>query len=106
MANTFKSYAYANIGTSAQLMTTSAGQVTVIGLSLANVSGSSITVDAYIVKGGTTAYIIKGAPVPAGGALVAVGGDQKIVLESGNTLYVKSNTATSLDAILSVLEIV
>jgi len=33
-----------------------------------------------------------------------VGGDQKIVLEATDSVKVKSDTATSLDAIMSILE--
>jgi hypothetical protein len=50
-------------------------------------------------------FIIKDAPVPVGSSLVVVGGDQKVVLEPGDTVKVTSNTALSADAIVSVLEI-
>ncbi len=50
-------------------------------------------------------YIVKGAPIPAGGSLVAVGGDQKVVLMAGDTVKVRSNTELSADTIMSVLEI-
>jgi hypothetical protein len=37
--------------------------------------------------------------------LVAVGGDQKVVLLPGDKIYVQSSAASSLDAVLSILEI-
>ena len=39
-----------------------------------------------------------------GGALVAVGGDQKLVLETGDIVKVVSDTASSIDTIVSVME--
>ena len=39
-----------------------------------------------------------------GGALVPIGGDQKVVLETGDIIKITSNTASSADAIVSVLE--
>mgnify|MGYP003352064692 CR=1 FL=1 len=39
------------------------------------------------------------------GALVVVGGDQKLVLQSGDSIKVKSDAATSVDIVMSVMEI-
>jgi len=50
-------------------------------------------------------WIVKDAPVPAGGSLVVVGGDQKVVLMPGDTVKVRSNTELSADSIMSILEI-
>jgi hypothetical protein len=49
--------------------------------------------------------LVKGADVAVGGALVVVGGDQKLVLQTGDVLKAKSSVATSADVILSVLNI-
>lgn len=107
MANAFKNYFSKNVGTSASTVFTgpSATQSTVIGLTIANTTSSNITVDAYMTSGGTDYYIVKGATVPVGGALVAVGGDQKVVVEATDAIKVVSSTASSADVILSVLEI-
>ena len=43
--------------------------------------------------------------IPSGGALVPIGGDQKLVLESGDALKVLSSASSSADVIASVLEI-
>jgi hypothetical protein len=37
--------------------------------------------------------------------LVAVGGDQKLVLITGDKVFVQSSAASSIDAVLSILEI-
>ena len=47
---------------------------------------------------------MKNAEVFEGGALVAVGGDQKLVLETGDIIKVQSDTASSIDTIVSVME--
>jgi hypothetical protein len=68
------------------------------------VSGATITVDIKISKLGVETFLVKGAPISVGGALVAVGGDQKLVLEAGNLIRVASSAAASVDVITSVLE--
>jgi len=50
-------------------------------------------------------YLIKNAPVPVGSSLVVIGGDQKTVMEPGDVLTVTSNTASSADVHVSILEI-
>lgn len=105
MANTFKNYVAQNVGTSASTIVTASAATTVIGMTVANTSASPITVDVYITVSATNYYLVKGATVPTGGALVPVGGDQKVVLESGDALKVVSSAATSADVIASVLEI-
>jgi len=107
MANTFKSYASKNVGTSAATVYTcpASTQTTLIGLSMANTSTSPITTDAYITRSAVNYYLIKGATVPVGGTLVVVGGDQKVVLQSSDVLYVVNSAATSGDCFASLLEI-
>ena len=107
MANTFKSYPYKDVGTSAASIYTcpSATQTTIIGLSVANTSTSPITSDAYITRSAVNYYLVKGATVPVGGSLVIVGGDQKVVLQTSDILYVVSSAASSGDVFCSLLEI-
>jgi len=78
---------------------------TVIGLSVANRTNATIFVDATLDTGSANTYLIKTAPVPIGGTLVIVGGDQKVVMESGDQIRIQSDTANSADAIMSILEI-
>mgnify|MGYP006077131513 FL=1 len=110
MANTFKRKFSANIGTSPTTIgayTVGASTATtIIGLSMSNVSASPVTVTAELVDtGANVTRIIKDAPLPIGGALVVVGGDQKIVLETGDFIRVTSSAASSVDVIMSILEI-
>ena len=87
---------------------------TIIGLSIANITSGVIAVDVIVENasgGGGEAnrtYVVKAAPIPAGGSLLVAGGDQKIVLwyhdSNGDQLIVRSNTLNSVDIVLSYLE--
>lgn len=82
---------------------TGAQTLTVIGLSIANTSSTTITVSVKLIKSGTGAFMIKTALVEAGNALVIVGGEQKVVLEAGDSITAYVNNANSADAIISYL---
>ena len=109
MANAFKNKTQRQIGTSLTAIESytvgGSTETTIIGLTISNTTTSVIEVDATLNDGSNDFYIVKNAPVPAGGALVAVGGDQKVVLMPGDSIKVKSDTATSADVIMSILEI-
>ena len=108
MANTFKLKTVNNIGTSDSDIYTvpSATQTTVIGMNLANITSGAITADiTFVNNAGPNISIVKSAPIPVGGSLVAIGGDQKLVMEASDIIKVKSSAATSIDVALSILEI-
>ena len=44
-------------------------------------------------------------PVPSGSTVVLIGGDQKLVMETGELVKIKSSAASSVDVIMSILEI-
>jgi hypothetical protein len=48
--------------------------------------------------------MVKEATIAAGGTLISVGGDQKLVLETGDKLQVQMSAASSGDVIVSILE--
>lgn len=107
MANQFKNQGTAAIGTTAVVayaapaVTTS----TVIGLTVANTHSAPVYVSVLVTINSSDFYLIKEALIPVGGALVPVGGEQKLVLESGDAVKVVSSVAASVDVIVSVLEI-
>lgn len=109
MANTFKRKLSRSVGTTLTAIDSytvaSSTQVTVIGLAVANTSSAQVLVDATVNDGTNDTYLVKQAPVPSGGALVIIGGDQKVVLETNDSIKVKSDTASSIDAVMSILEI-
>jgi hypothetical protein len=82
-----------------------ATQVTVIGLTVANKVSSQILVDVVLNAGTSNTHLVKEAPVPSGGSIVLVGGDQKVVMEPTDRLLIRSDTANSADVVMSVLEI-
>jgi len=105
MANTFKSYLASATGTGAVTVRTVASgtQTVAVGINLANILTSQIKVSAYITRGSTDYYIVKNAPIPAQGALSVL--DGKIILEAADVVKVISDTGSSVDTVLSVLEI-
>lgn len=106
MANTFKLKTKSNVGvatvgiyTVPPLTTT-----TVLGITLANVSGSGINVTVGIAR--TVAddvSIIRNVPIPQGSSLEFMAGN-KVVLEPQDEVNVKSDVLNSLDVSLSILE--
>ena len=108
MANFFKRKLSANVTTSfanvgAYSVPTN-NVATLIGLSIANTTNVGINVDVVVNNTTDLSHVVKSAPVPVGGSLVVVGGDQKIVLEANDSIQVKSDTTTSADVIMSILE--
>ena len=108
MANTFKNRTLRAVGTSpvdVGAVVASSTQTTLIGMTLANITSGVISVTATLNDGTNTTHIVKDAPVPTGGSLILLGGDQKVVLMTGDKIIVTSNTASSVDVIMSFLEI-
>ena len=109
MANDFKRKLSRSVGTSLTAVGSytvgASTQTTVIGLTVANTTAAQVLVDATVNDGSNDTYIVKSAPVPAGGSLVIIGGDQKVVLETNDSIKVKSDTASSVDVVMSILEI-
>lgn len=106
MANIFKSYTDADIGTStADVYTVPASTVAVIiGCNLSNKTGDQVNASLIINKSvGDDVYLIRNIPIPNGSAFEFNAGN-KIILETGDKIQVVSDTASSIDAIISVLE--
>ena len=105
----FKSKVTASIGTSGSPSTitptvSSGTTATVIGLSFANVGSANVTVSVKVLKAdASTAFLVKDAVVPLGGALIVVGGDQKLVLEAGDSVTAYASASSSIDVALSYL---
>ena len=104
MAQNFRRYTSNAVGTSAATLFTANSYDTVVGISVSNVTGSAINVDVYINDGSNDIYLVKGAPITAGGALQVVDGGAKFVVESGDALKVVSDTASSADVWVSAVD--
>jgi hypothetical protein len=113
MANAFKKKISKGIGTAltqvGSYAVPSLTEVTVIGLSVSNVTGSSVDVDVALSATmlNTTSDISLGTsiPVPSGASVIIIGGDQKLVMEPTDLIKVKSTAASSVDVVMSILEI-
>lgn len=109
MANTFKNSISGSIGTAETTVYSvpASATTTVIGVSVSNRVQENINIDVqlYDNDASKSIYICSGSLIPPGSNLVLVGGEQKIVLESEDYLTLKSDTASSADIVVSVLEI-
>jgi len=104
MAQNFRRYTSNAVGTSPATLFTANSYDTVIGISVSNVTGSAIQVDVYINDGANDIYLIKDAPIPAGSSLQVLDGGAKFVVQSGDRIYVQSDTASSLDVWVSTVD--
>ena len=107
MANTFKLKTKANVGvtTSNVYAVPSATTTVVIGVTLANTSGSSINVGVGITRASTdNVNLMKNVPIPQGSSFEFMGGN-KIVLETTDTFTASSDVNNSLDVALTIMEI-
>ena len=109
MANNFKLKTKSNVGITsenvyvvpnANPLTTS----TIIGITLCNNSGSGINVGVGITRASSDdVSILKNVPIPQGSTLEFMQGN-KLTMEGTDTLTVNSDTNSSLDVALTILE--
>ena len=104
MAQNFRRYTSNDIGTSAATVFTADSYDTIVGISVANIAASTINVDVYINDGSNDIYLIKGAPIVQGGMLQIIDGGSRFVVQSGDALKVKSDTASSADVWVSAVD--
>jgi hypothetical protein len=104
MAQNFRRYTSNAVGTSAATLFTANSYDTVVGISVSNVTGSTINVDVYINDGANDIYMVKDAPIPPGSALQVLDGGAKVVVQSGDALKVVSDTASSADVWVSAVD--
>jgi hypothetical protein len=99
MASEFKKYAKSSVLNETIIFTVPTGKVaTVIGMTVANIADDYGKVD---IKAGDQ-YVIKGAYINKGSALVPIGGDQKVVIHAGESIKVSAEV--TMDVICNVLE--
>ena len=109
MANAFKNSITGSIGTiGAKVYETPANtSTTVIGVGVANVNANNISVSVMVRDNSANkcVYVVKDSLILPGSSNILIGGEQKLVLETGDFLSVTSSLANSADVIVSVLEI-
>ena len=107
MAQNFRRYTLNTVGTVAQDIPDGSNFDTydaIVGIMLSNVHTSAINVSCYINDGSNDFYLVKDAPIPVGGSLQVLDGGAKFVVQSGDRLYVVSDTASSLDVWVSAVD--
>ena len=104
MAQDFRNDLQSAIGTGDTTLLTAGNYDAVIGIRCCNILTSSILVDVKIANGGTDYFIAKGVNIPPNSAIELIQGGAKIVLANGDTLEAVSDTASSLDVVLSYID--
>ena len=77
----------------------------VIGIRVTNTTAAAITIDVFVtVSGPTDRYIAKDLSVPPASSVELVTGGAKFVMQNNDVLKVESDTATSADVYVSVVD--
>ena len=120
MANDFKRFAKPSVGTSTgasadAVYSVPAGagstalESIIIGITLANKTSTGVTASVFLDNedGSNDVFIVKDATVPEGSSLEVMSGNKIVVQNDGSNadvVRVSCNTASSLDALITVLE--
>jgi len=104
MAQDFTRYKARLTGTSAATLFTANSNDTIVGISVANVTTSSVLASVFINDGTNDFYLVKNAPIPSGSSLQVLDGGAKVVVQTGDVLKVVSDTASSLDTWISTVD--
>jgi len=104
MAQDFERNIARNVGTSAVTLRTANSDDALIGINIANVTTTQILMDVFINDGSNDYYIIKDAPIPVGSTLQVLDGGAKVVMQASDILKVQSDTASSADVWVSVVD--
>lgn len=105
-----KSSMQSNVGTAnVNIFTCPASNTaTIVGMTVANRANVEITVDVYLrdnSNANSQTYVVKGATIRAGGALIPIDKNALVVLEAGDKLDVISSANNSADVIMSRFEL-
>ena len=104
MAQDFERNIAQNVGTAAVTLRTADSDDALIGINIANVTTTQILMDVFINDGSNDHYIIKDAPIPVGSTLQVLDGGAKVVMQNNDVLKVQSDTASSADVWVSVVD--
>ena len=104
MAQDFESNG-AQITNSNTTIFTSNSNDAVVGLRLANILTTAVTVSVFVSEGGsTTRYLVKDLSIPPASSVELIQGGAKVVLQSGDVLKGIAGTASSIDVWCSVVD--
>lgn len=109
MATFFRTRVVKNIGTTPAdvIQTVSNNRFTVIGCNIANVIDDPVTIDIFVVDSSSTAaYYVRGIVIPANTSIKMITNGEKLILAEQCGLRIVSDTADSIDVVVSYAEIV
>jgi hypothetical protein len=109
MATFFRTQVVKNIGTTPvdAIGTVDNNRFTVVGCNLANIVDEDVIVDVFVVDSSSTAaYYIKQLIIPPYTSAKVITNGEKLILDTNHFLRVVSDTAASIDAVVSYVEIV
>jgi hypothetical protein len=89
------------------LSSSASATTTVIGLSLTNITGSIILASVQLndTINSTTAYFVQNIVIPPNTSARIINGGERLVLGASTNVLISSNTASSIDIVLSYVEI-
>ena len=103
MAQDFRNVLKSATGTTPVIVLAAGDYDAVIGIRCCNIVATTILVDVYI-NNSSDFYLAKNVSIPPNSAIELIQGGAKVVLKNGDTLYVKSDTASSVDTVLSYID--
>jgi len=106
MAQDFERAYSSAVGTGEVTLLTSDSDDALIGIRVANILSSAVTCDCYIdaLGAGTDYHICKGITIPPNSSVELIQGASKVVMQSGDILHAKSDTASALDIWVSYVD--
>jgi hypothetical protein len=104
MAQDFERHIARSTGTSGATIFTSNSDDAIISIRLANISGSTITVDVFMTVSSANYYLVKGINIPSGSSVELIDGASRFVVVSGDALKVDCDTDNALDVWVSVVD--
>lgn len=109
MPTTFKNSVNTNIGTTPVdvLQMAEGFRATVIGCNLANTTEyDTVNVDVFVIsEDSVSGYYVKGLTIPPNSAVKIITNGEKLILPETAGLRIVSDTAASVDAVISYVEI-
>lgn len=110
MTETFRVSTASSVGATATQVLVASGQTIVVGCILTNIftSTSTALVTAWVSNNSTNtrSFVVRGAQIPQGQALPILGTNNRVALETGDSLVVKSTSGNnSIDITTSYMEI-
>lgn len=109
MATFFRNKIINELGTTRTqvIETTPTSRITVIGFSLCNLTTATVRVSVLVEDASSTlGYYIKDVTLPPYQSVRIVNGGEKLVLAENNSIYAESDTADSVDVVVSYVELV